>query len=395
MIAAASTAGLADGLLPQTPALPPDAVLLHVGVHKTGTTAMQAAWADARPELVERKVLYPGKRAAHHGAALAMLQRPWGWKDRGGEVSSRTVFDKLARQATAWPDRVVISSEHFCEVDARMAGEIVDAFGPERTQVVFTLRNLGSLLPSSWQQYLKYGVAAPYETWLENTFAAESKRTVSPSFWRRNDHGAAARKWADIVGPDQVTMIVLEHVDRSAMFRTFAQLVDIPEEILTSRMGLTSNRSMTASESELLRRLNKQVKSSLTWGEYQRLVRVAVARSVVEGREPGQDEPRLHTPDWALDAAAERGAAAVAGIRESGVKVIGDLDALAERTTSPPPAPEAIADLIPIDAAVNALASLVLLTQFEPTRQDLTKQLLKQLRAEAGAKIKRRTKKGS
>ena len=37
--------------LPDVPPLPADAVLLHIGVHKTGTTAIQAALAAARPDL--------------------------------------------------------------------------------------------------------------------------------------------------------------------------------------------------------------------------------------------------------------------------------------------------------------------------------------------------------
>jgi len=387
--------GSTDGLLPPTPALPPASIALHIGVHKTGTTALQAALADARPDLAHHDVLYPGKKAAHHGAALGLMERSWGWKDRGGEVSSRSVFDKLARQASASQGRVIISSEHFCEVDSERAAEAAQALGRDRIEIIITLRNLGRLLPSSWQQYLKYGVAAPYETWLENTFAAESKRTVSPSFWRRNNHHVLAQRWADVVGADRVSVIVLEDVDRSAMFRTFAQLLDIPEEILVSRMDLTSNRSMTAAESELVRRLNKQVKSQLDWGQYQRLVRVGVAKSIVERREPAPDEPRLHTPDWALDAAAERGAVMAEGIRESGVKVIGDLDALAARVSSPPKAPDSALDWLPMDAAVDALATLVLLTKEEPSRKDLTRSLAKKLRADAGARLRRRSKKGT
>ena len=104
-----------------------------------------------------------------------------------------------------------------------------------------------------------------------------------------------------------MTVLVLEDVDRSAQFRAFAQLLDVPADVLVSRMDLTSNRSMTAAEAELLVRLNKKVKKELQWDEYVRYVRRGVALGMVEGREPGPDEPRLFTPDWALDAAAEKG----------------------------------------------------------------------------------------
>ena len=83
-----------------------------------------------------------------------------------------------------------------------------------------------------------------------------------------------------------------------------------------------------------------------------------------------------------------------AAIRDSGVKVIGDLDALAARVSSPPKAPDSALDSVPMDAAVDALATLVLLTKEEPSRNDLTRALAKKLRSDAGATIKRRSKKG-
>jgi hypothetical protein len=50
--------------------LPEGAVLVHVGFHKTGTTALQSAFASTRPELLAAGVLYPGELRSHHRAAL-------------------------------------------------------------------------------------------------------------------------------------------------------------------------------------------------------------------------------------------------------------------------------------------------------------------------------------
>lgn len=84
-----------------------------------------------------------------------------------------------------------------------------------------------------------------------------------------------------------------------------------------------------------------------------------------------------------------------AGIRTSGVRVIGNLDALAARMSSPPKPPDSVLDSVPMDAAVDALATLVLLSKAEPSRKDLTRALAKRLRADAGAKLKRSPKKGA
>jgi hypothetical protein len=129
----------------------------------------------------------------------------------------------------------VISSEFFCEAPAATVDEVVAALGRDRVHVVVTLRNLGRLLPSTWQQYLKYGLATGYEKWLTSIFENPGQSSMTPTFWRRNDHGAVVDRWASAVGPENVTVMVLEHVDRTAMFRAFAQLIDLPPEVLISR----------------------------------------------------------------------------------------------------------------------------------------------------------------
>ncbi len=368
-------------LLPDVEALPSYGVLLHVGVHKTGTTAIQAALADARPELRKSNVLYPGKRAAQHRAALAVTQRTWGWKERGGAAYDRKIFDTLTREVGSHSGRVAISSEFFCECDVETAAEVTSALGGDRVHVVITLRNLGRLLPSSWQQYLKYGLTAKYEPWLHNVFD-ERKGSMTPSFWRRNAHAEVIGRWKAAVGPENVSAVIVDGVDRSAMFRTFAQLLDVEPEILISRMNLTANRSMTVAEAEMLRQLNKRVKTDLTWDEYVKYVRRGVALGMVEGREPAADEPRLQTPDWALDEAAKRGAESVGEIRALGVRVLGDLAVLAERVESQPTVPAAAAKSLPVDAAVQAVVTVIEATRSNP---ELT---AKQLRQELMSRTK-------
>jgi hypothetical protein len=320
---------------------------------------------------------------------MAVLGKPWGWKDRGGVVLDRSHFDDLVRATRSARSRVAISSEFFCEAPGDVVADVVDSLGGSDVHVVVTLRNLGRLLPSSWQQYLKYGVVTPYESWLRDIFAppGESKNKT-PTFWKRHDHAAVLRRWTEAAGPENVTVLVLEGVDRSAQFRTFAQLLAVDPQILTSRMDLTSNRSMTAAEAEFLVRLNKQVKKELRWDEYARYVRHGVAQAMVEGREPGPDEPRLHTPDWALDAAAERGAAAVSTIRSLGVTVLGDLDALGCRVSSGPPLLPGAVDVMPVDAGVRAVLGVLEASRASSSRA-LAGELFRRTRQQARERLRR------
>ena len=163
----------------------------------------------------------------------------------------------------------------------------------------------------------------------------------------------------------------------------------MPPEVLASRQDLTSNRSMTASEAELLRRLNKQVRKQLDWEDYVRLVRRGVALAMVEGREPRRGEPRLHTPDWALDAAAVRGREAAHTIRGLGVQVLGDLGALAERLPSTPAPAKGATSSLPVDAAVLALVNVIGLQPHQLTSRDLAGQVWRHTKTKSRTKLRR------
>ena len=378
-------------VLPRVPAIGDDGVLLHIGVHKTGTTALQAAFADARDDLLTRGVRYPGKLQAQHRAALALLGRPWGWNSRGGSVMDRRHFDSLVRRVARHDGRVVISSEFFCEAPEDKAKETIEALGgPGKVTIVVTLRNLGRLLPSSWQQYLKYGLTTAYEPWLEDVFATPGSSKISPTFWRRHDHGAVVTRWSQAAGAENVNVLVLEDVDRSAQFRAFAQMLGVPDDVLVSRMDLTSNRSMTAAEAELLVRLNARVKKQMQWTDYVQLVRRGVALRMVEDREPDPNEPRLATPAWALDAAAVQGASSVATIKQLGVNIFGDVDALATRVPESKDSPPQPAD-IPIDAAVEAVVAVIEASKQEPTSRELAGRLWRQTRKDGVRSLLRKS----
>lgn len=371
-------------LLPEVSPLPSTGVLLHVGVHKTGTTAIQAALADARSELQAAGVAYPGRKPAHHPAALSMLDRTWGWAGNGGRRVPPARFDTLRDQVAKASGRVAISSEFFCEGDDAVAARAVEGFGGERAHVVVTLRNFGRLLPSSWQQYLKYGIHTPYEDWLLDVFEMPGSSGRTPSFWKRHDHGAVVRRWANAASPDRLTVLILEDVDRSAQFVAFAQLLGIDPQILVSRMDLTSNRSMTAAEAETIRLLNAAVRPQVTWGEYQRLVRNGAALGIVEGRNPRPDEARLATPAWALDKAAEFGNRFADEIAASGVRVLGSLDALRTRLPQEPDVDGRDA-VLPTEAAVQALASVILAaTSVDPSAKELMNALSRKARTRIG-----------
>jgi len=145
-------------------------VLLHVGLHKTGTTALQVALSDARPVLPEHGVKYPGKGLYHHRAILAGADRPYGWRENGARITPKKHWKRMLREA-GYSGRTIISSEFLDDVAPEIGARMVaDLGGVQRVSVVVTLRSIGAILPSAWQQGLKAGVTTPYNQWLKVMF---------------------------------------------------------------------------------------------------------------------------------------------------------------------------------------------------------------------------------
>ncbi|MFN8125166.1 MAG: hypothetical protein U0R64_01450 [Candidatus Nanopelagicales bacterium] len=339
-----------------SPVLRDGGVLLHVGPHKTGTTAIQGALAAARPLLKRERILYPGRRLEHNRQAAAAIQRSLGWDRRRLDMA---YWDTLVAQAARYPGRVVISSEVFCEADAESAARIVHDLGPDRVQVAVTLRPLEKLLPSNWQQYIKSGYRIRYEHWLENVFETREKSSAAtPSFWVRNDHPAVIRRWSEVIGPENLVVVVVDSAEPRSLFDSFEDILQLPRNSLNADESGPSNRSLSAYEVELLRQFNRRVRNRITHTDYYRFVKRGAVRTLVEGRTPGPHEPRVTTPGWAIERARMISKEHVAEIGAMGVPVIGNLEALVP--TSPIPDDEVIdVRQVPVGLAAQFMASLL------------------------------------
>ena len=328
-------------------------LLLHVGVHKTGTTAVQSALADARADLAERGITYPGASTFQHRAVLAGAGRAFGWQDAQPEDISRAEWDALVKQAKG---TAVISSEFFDDLDLDTARRMVEDLGGQaRVRVVITLRPIGAILPSAWQQRLKTGYGATYSHFLKQVFADELS-TRGQKFWYRHDQVAQVHRWSEIVGPDRVYVVVIPEGDRTAIFSAFEGLLGLPDGFLAQRKVQTQNRSMTAAEAEFVRQINKAVVDELSWEDYLRIVRRGLVLSMVEERRPEPDEAKIVTPKWAGRKAQEFGQRFADGIAASGVNVIGDPNALA---AEPRTGKADQADAVPMVAAVSGAVAAI------------------------------------
>ena len=335
-----------------------DAIALHVGVHKTGTTAVQTSLARSRDVLLEHGVRYPGTLMAHRDIASSALQRPLGWRTDGARPPDPHLWQQTVRQAQHWAGRTLISSEFLSEADDAQVDRIAAEVGTDRLHVLITLRNFGRLLPSAWQQNLKSGFQTPFPDWLRRMLFDEDEATLNTVFWRRHRHDRLVRRWARAIGAQNVTVIVVDESDRLGIFRAFEQLLGLPANTLAQHAGAVTNRSMTMPEAAFLRRLNLAVGGSSGWSAYRHGLHDGLEKGLVEGRTPPADEPRLTLPDWAADRAAQFGAGFADAIADSGVRVLGDLDVLRARASSSA-VEQAEPEDVPVEAAIAAVLGVL------------------------------------
>lgn len=345
---------------PSTVLLPERARLLHIGLPKTGTTALQRAASSARAELLEAGVRYPGTRVNHLLAVSGFMGRRWGWPGPGHVVPGMDHWNRLMAEVEADQQRRIwLSHEFVSECDDEMAARFAEALGP-RTHVVVTLRSFAAMLPSSWQQFVKSGSVHTFDGWLAKVLADPPDLRTTPSFHRRSDHGAVVDRWVRTLGPDHVTVVVLDRNRPELLTEAFSALLGLPEGILELRTdGHGTNRSMSAAEAELVRQVNKLIKATdVGWGEYERVLRNGAVSRMLANRSPGPDEGRSELPGWAAERALAMGNAFADRIAASGARVIGDLDVLREPVPSGPDTPPKVTS-VPIGVAAQALAGAV------------------------------------
>jgi len=352
--------------------LAPGGRLLHIGFRKCGTTAIQAALMRARDPLAAAGIVYPGKYSNQTFAALAVTKRTRGAVARGARSQPMWHWHTMVKQLAALEpeQRGVVSSEFFDVADEPTIRTIVDGLGDDRTHIVVTARPLSKILSSAWQQQVQAGLQRGYDEWLTNVLRGNHTIQTYTTFWERHDHAEVLSRWAGVVGPDRVTLIVLDEHDRELPYRSFETMLGAPAGTLREERSRT-NRSMSSAEVEMIRQINTAIfATDVTWREYNTWIYRGASDRLLVQRVPEPDEPRLVTPRWALERATEISAGFLGRIEGLGITVVGDLQRLAALAppASAPEIIEATPTAVPIEVAVEAVlgAAFSARKQFQP-----------------------------
>jgi len=238
----------------------------------------------------------------------------------------------------------------------------VDELDEDRLHVVITLRPLARILPSRWQQNIQMGHVIAFEDWLHRLLdPGQLDPSRSPGvFWTVHRHDKLVRRWADVLGPDRVTIIVLDDTDRDRVLHAFEAMLGLRSGTLATPVG-PSNRSLTLDETEAVRAFNIEAKARGVSEGVALSVMLQGAVPFLKEHDPLPDARRIELPDWAIERTASVQRELVDGIVETGVRVHGDLGLLAQvpRPTGidqpvPTDGPPRISALMTIGALIGA-----------------------------------------
>ena len=327
-----------------------DPVYVHIGLGKTGTTTIQRALHECREPLLSHGIDVAGQsRRDTRRAVYDLMGRRIGHGDNAGVAGA---FEPWAAGiATSRTKTVVCSEEMLALARPGHVRRLVSAVAPRRLVVVVTVRELGSVLISSWQQSVMTGRTETLEQFLAAVRdPAGEPASVGVAFWLREDLSRVLDSWGRRVSVADFRIVVVPRWgDPWPLEDRFGSVIGAPNGLL--RLPRRANASPGGAEVEVVRRLNAQVGLK----ENHRLYLTGVLRSAFEDR-PMKPVRLPRTERSWVD---ERTQAWGCLIRDRGYPLVGSLDEL-----TPPvdqdghPRVEGVADATVADAAITALAAL-------------------------------------
>jgi hypothetical protein len=214
---------------------------LHIGTHKTGTSALQAFLVN-RAEALGARGLHYVQSGLDGGNAHHALP----WSIRGLYGGDADVWENVRAELAGLPDtNAVISTEglwfaHAAEAKAQLEGV-------RDIRIVMYLRRQDKYLQSLYKQAVTGGRKMDFEEW-------RSRHSD------RGDYLAVVRQWADAFGPESIVLRPYERngvrVDTTVDFHDLLG-IDIAD-ILAQRKPRVSNPSPRLELLEMFRAFNQQ-----------------------------------------------------------------------------------------------------------------------------------------
>jgi hypothetical protein len=165
-------------------------VVIHAGIHRTGTTSLQRFLSANRAALAARGIGYPGTEVHHQKLA-------WALKRRQSDAQ-----DVLALISTVEADTVILSGEDFSIHES--LDWLAELAARRETHAVLYLRRQDHWVMSWYNQHVKW----PFSPWKSQLDPQEFLATLEDFHWL--DYARLLERWGGVLGRDRIGIGVVE-----------------------------------------------------------------------------------------------------------------------------------------------------------------------------------------
>jgi hypothetical protein len=306
-------------------------VYLHVGVPKSGTTFVQDALSRNRKPLRRAGFLYPdGGEAAMFRAALDVRGNHKAWGRKRSEVEN--AWDDLCRKARRHEGTTIISHELLAAASPQQVASATSMLTGLDVHLVVTARDLARQVTAEWQEGVKHGRRASFETFGNRVLASGRGHEHAQRFWAAQDLPAVLARWGAWLPAENVHVVCCPPptADPRELWRRFAGVVGFdPDAFEPSGPESSQNLSLGVVEIDLLRRVNGALDGRLVQPEYGRVVKQYLTKQLLARHH----SPRPELPLEMYDDLVVLGERWAKEIDRAGYPVHGDL---AELVPTPP-----------------------------------------------------------
>ena len=237
-------------------------LFVHVGLQKTGTSYLQGVMLANRQALARQglDLVPPTKQESFH---LMLMVRDRYSPGRDPERVTGALDRFTTQLADAPGSRALLSQESLAAARPRQVERLLAACGDREVHIVLTVRDLARQLPSSWQQDLKAGGAAPYDRYLAQLRRLEASGSGSHP-WIHLDPPQALARWSRALGPDRIHVVTVPGSGSSPtlLLERFCRVLEIDPSGLVPEEG-PGNTSLGRVQAEVLQRVNAELPAEL------------------------------------------------------------------------------------------------------------------------------------
>jgi hypothetical protein len=333
---------------------PPERIVVHIGLHKTGTTYLQNVWRANGSTLLEQGIEFVSY-ASRDGQRIATLdllaKTSRGYRDpRTPGAWSALVRGVLERGAPL----ALISDEGLSACRPRQVRTMVDSFPDAELSVVVTVRDLGRVIVSQWQEDIKNDHVW---TWAEYADGVRERRNLvadpGRGFWRKQDVPQILLNWESALPVERIHVVTVPPPGSppEELVRRVGAVVGYDAATLAEQ-PVWNNETVGPIGIEVIRRLNQRLAGRLSEPAYRRAVKGQLAPGLARRGEGAKVVLPAGEVAWVSRVADGM----IAELATRGYPVVGDLQDLKVSRQSPADAPADVPDVELLEVALDALA---------------------------------------